>query len=139
MRRKGRNKKPLLSEPLKCVVLLSSDEESDCLLAKRKENKQLNRVNEFVEYNNLIPMKIYRTGIFGRRVSNEIFQKAVRYMQAGKAEALVAVNLYAISYGIADAYYKVGVIREAGFRLFTVDEKEPMLDIYAPPKKKMEE
>ena len=139
MRRKGRNKKTLLSEPLKCVVLLSSDEENDCLLAERKENKQLNRVNEFVDYNNLIPMKIYRTGIFGRRVSNEIFQTAVRYMQAGKAEALVAVNLDAISYGIADAYYKVGVVREAGFRLFTVDEKEPMLNIYTPPKKKMEE
>jgi hypothetical protein len=139
MSRKGRNKKTLLSEPLKCVVLLSSDEEIDCLLAERKENKQLNRVNEFVDRNNLIPMKIYRTGIFGRRVSNEIFQTAVRYMQAGKAEALVAVNLDAISYGIADAYYKVGVVREAGFRLFTVDEKEPMLDIYTPPKKKMEE
>lgn len=139
MRRKGRNKKSLLSEPLKCVVLLSSDEENDCLLAEKKENKQLNRVNEFVDCNNLIPMKIYRTGIFGRRESNEIFKKAVRFMQAGKAEALVAVNLDAISYGIADAYYKVGVVREAGFRLFTVDEKEPMLNIYAPPKKKMEE
>lgn len=59
MRRAGRKKKPLTIQPIKCVVMLSSDEEHDC----------------------------------------------------------------------------IGAVREAGFRLFSVDEKEPKVDLYIPPKR----
>ena len=45
MRRAGRKKKPLVVQPIKCVVMLSSDEEHDCIVAEKKENKQLNRNN----------------------------------------------------------------------------------------------
>ena len=135
MRRAGRKKKPLTVQPIKCVVMLSSDEEHDCIVAEKKENKQLNRIMEFADNNNLIPMKIFRRGIFGRRLSDEVFYKAVRYMRAGKAEALVVTNLDAISDGIADSYFKVGIVREAGFRLFSVDEKEPKLYLYEPSKR----
>lgn len=31
MRRAGRKKKPLTIQPIKCVVMLSSDEEHDCI------------------------------------------------------------------------------------------------------------
>ena len=41
MRRAGRKKKPLTIQPIKCVVMLSSDEENDCIAAEKKENKQL--------------------------------------------------------------------------------------------------
>lgn len=110
-------------------------EEHDCIVAEKKENKQLNRIMEFADNNNLIPMKIFRRGIFGRRLSDEVFYKAVRYMRAGKADALVVTNLDAISDGVADSYLKVGIVREAGFRLFSVDEKEPKLYLYEPPKR----
>lgn len=55
-------------------------------------------------------------------------------MRAGKADALIVANLDAISDGIADSYLKIGVVREAGFRLFSVDEKEPKVDLYIPPR-----
>mgnify|MGYP000314061690 CR=1 FL=1 len=42
MRRAGRKKKPLTIQPIKCVVMLSSDEEHDCIAAEKKEDKQLN-------------------------------------------------------------------------------------------------
>lgn len=135
MRRKNRNYKPISSKPIRCIVFLSSDEEHNEYLAEKKENKQLNRINEFVEKNNLIPMKIVRRGIMGVRIRNEFFYRAISYMQAGKAEAIVAVNMDAISSGIADAYYKVGLVKEAGFRIITVDEKEQYLYLYEPPKK----
>lgn len=135
MRRTGRKKKPLLSSPMKCVVLLFSDEEHDCILAEKKENKQLNRIMEFANQNNLTPMKIFRRGILGRRSSDEVFFKAVRYMSAGKAEAMVAANADAISHGTADAYYKIGIVNQEGFRFFTVDEKELKLELYLPPRK----
>ena len=56
MRRAGRKKKPLTIQPIKCVVMLSSDEENDCIAAEKKENKQLKRIMEFADNNNLIPM-----------------------------------------------------------------------------------
>ena len=136
MRRAGRKKKPLTIQPIKCVVMLSSDEENDCIAAEKKENKQLKRIMEFADNNNLIPMKVFRRGIFGRRrLSDEVFYRAIRYMRAGKADALIVTNLDAISDGIADSYLKIGAVREAGYRLFSVDEKEPKVDLYIPPKR----
>mgnify|MGYP003273639754 CR=1 FL=1 len=76
MRRAGRKKKPLTIQPIKCVVMLSSDEENDCIAAEKKENKQLKRIMEFADNNNLIPMKVFRRGIFGRRLRDEVFYKA---------------------------------------------------------------
>ena len=126
MRRAGRKKKPLTIQPIKCVVMLSSDEENDCIAAEKME---------FADNNNLIPMKVFRRGIFGRRLRDEVFYKAIRYMRAGKADALIVTNLDAISDGIADSYLKIGAVREAGYRLFSVDEKEPKVDLYIPPKR----
>ena len=84
MRRAGRKKKPLTIQPIKCVVMLSSDEENDCIAAEKKENKQLKRIMEFADNNNLIPMKVFRRGIFGRRLSDEVFYRTIRYMRAGR-------------------------------------------------------
>ena len=131
----NKEKKPLTIQPIKCVVMLSSDEENDCIAAEKKENKQLKRIMEFADNNNLIPMKVFRRGIFGRRLRDEVFYKAIRYMRAGKADALIVTNLDAISDGIADSYLKIGAVREAGYRLFSVDEKEPKVDLYIPPKR----
>jgi DNA invertase Pin-like site-specific DNA recombinase len=138
MRRGSRKTKPISKEPLRCIVFLSSDEEHDEYAAERKENKQLNRINEFAKRNNLVPMKIVRRGIMGIRIRNEFFYRAIAYMKAGKADAIVAVNLDAISSGVADAYYKIGLVKENGFRLITVDEKEQYLYLYEPPKRETE-
>jgi DNA invertase Pin-like site-specific DNA recombinase len=138
MRRGSRKTKPISKEPLRCIVFLSSDEEHDEYAAERKENKQLNRINEFAKRNNLVPMKIVRRGIMGTRIRNEFFYRAIAYMKAGKADAIVAVNLDAISSGVADAYYKIGLVKEKGFRLITVDEKEQYLYLYEPPKRETE-
>jgi DNA invertase Pin-like site-specific DNA recombinase len=138
MRRGSRKTKPISKEPLRCIVFLSSDEEHDEYAAERKENKQLNRINEFAKRNNLVPMKIVRRGIMGTRIRNEFFYRAIAYMKAGKADAIVAVNLDAISSGVADAYYKIGLVKENGFRLITVDEKEQYLYLYEPPKRETE-
>ena len=92
MRRPGRNKNVLGDAPTKCVVILSSKEEHDFVLTEKKEDKQLNRIMEFTDHNNLEPMKRFRRGIMGRRESDAIFFKAVNYMLSGKAAALVTVS-----------------------------------------------
>ena len=136
MRRKGRGKKPLVSFQMKCIVILSSDEEHDEDKAAEIENRQLKRINEFTKDNNLVPTAIVRRGIMGRMIYNQYFRSAIEKMRRGKADAIVCVNLNSISYGEADSYYRVGLVKEAGYRLFTVDEKEPILHLYTPPKKK---
>ena len=138
MRRGNRDYKPISNKPIKCIVFLSSDEEQDEYMAKKKEDKQLNRINEFAKRNNLLPVRIFRRGIMGTGVRNRLFYNAIAYMKAGKADAIVAVNMDAISSGVADAYFKVGLVREHGFRMITVDEKEQYLYLYEPPKKKQE-
>ena len=138
MRRGNRDHKPISNKPIKCIVFLSSDEEQDEYMAKKKEDKQLNRINEFTKRNNLLPVRIFRRGIMGTGVRNRLFYNAIAYMKAGKADAIVAVNMDAISSGMADAYFKVGLVREHGFRMITVDEKEQYLYLYEPPKKKQE-
>lgn len=136
MRRNNRKRKPLLNEETKCVIVLSSDEENDEDKAEYVENKQLRRINEFAKINNLIPVAIVRRGIMGRMIYNQKYKGAIEYMKQGKASAIVCTNLESISYGEADSYYRVGLVREAGFRLFTVDEKEPFINLYRAPKKK---
>ena len=89
MRRAGRKKKPLTIQPIKCVVMLSSDEENDCIAAEKKENKQLKRIMEFADNNNLIPMKVFRRGIFGRRLRDEVFYKAIRYIRTVHIESCI--------------------------------------------------
>ena len=81
--------------------------EYDCIAAEKKENKQLKRIMEFADNNNLIPMKSIPKRNFGRRLRDEVFYKAIRYMRAGKADALIVANLDAISDGIADSYLKL--------------------------------
>ena len=107
MRRKGRNKKPLMTNPTRCIVILSSDEQHNEIKAEEAENRQLNRIREFTKQNNLIPVAIVRRGIMGRVVYNRYFSGAIECMRQGKAEAVVCVNMDTISYGIADAYYRV--------------------------------
>lgn len=49
MRRKGRGKKPLVLTPMKCIVILSSNEEHDEDKAAEIENRQLKGINEFIK------------------------------------------------------------------------------------------
>ena len=72
-------------------------------------------------------MKIIRKGCSGKNGKKRSFLRAISFMEQGKAEALLIVNMASISFGIADAYHKIGIIKEKGFRIITVDEGE--LDI----------
>lgn len=84
MRRAGRKKKPLTIQPIKCVVMLSSDEENDCIAAEKKENKQLKRIMEFADNNNLIPRQIvdiHPNGEFYLLVGNKVLFKKEKFEQ----------------------------------------------------------
>lgn len=135
MRRPSRKRK-LVSDSgkaIRCVAILSSREMVNEDLAERIENKQMNRINEFAGRNNMIIMHTIRYGIMGPMVRREKFDQAIRFMRSGKADAIVTTNVWNISEGIRDGYDKLGAVHEAGFNLYSIDDKETRLNLYIPP------
>ena len=103
------------------------------IVKERIENKQMNRINEFAGRNNMIIMHTIRYGIMGPMVRREKFDQAIRFMRSGKADAIVTTNVWNISEGIRDGYDKLGAVHEAGFNLYSIDDKETRLNLYIPP------
>ena len=135
MRRHSRKKKIVAAtgKPIRCVAILSSREMANEELAERVENKQMNRINEFASRNNMIIMHTIRYGIMGPMVRREKFAQAIKLMRCGKADAIVITNVWNISEGIRDGYDKLGMVHEAGFNLYSIDDKETRLNLYIPP------
>lgn len=127
MRRK--DKRRIVKEEIPCIVYLSSKEESSFEMAEQKENRQLRYINEYADAHGLIPMKIVRRGCFEPAIRNKLFQDCIHLMCQGKARVLLVANMDAISSGLADAYRKVGMVQEQGFRIISVDEGELRLNM----------
>ena len=132
MRGKGKilygNAKP----EVRCVVILSSNETEDWQKAERKENKRLRRINEYADAHGLVPVKIVRRGCFGFIETRRLLDDVLKDMRRLKAEGVLVDNIMSISYGEADAYSKIGKIREAGYRVFSVFEGELKLKLHMP-------
>ena len=133
--RRSKRKKLREAEPIRCIIFLSSDEVDNFDMAARKEDKQLRYISEYTKAHNLEPMRIVRRGCFEGHVKNSLFHRIIAYMEQGKAEALLVANMYAISNGVADAYFRVGMVKEKEFRVITVDEGELGMKLYQPPQK----
>ena len=135
MRRHSRKKKIISNsgKAIRCVAILSSREMVNEDLAERIENKQMNRINEFAGHNNMMIMHTIRYGIMGPMVRREKFEQAIRLMRCGKADAIITTNVWNISEGIRDGYDKLGMVHEAGFHLYSIDDKETRLNLYIPP------
>ena len=135
MRRHSRKKKIVAAtgKTIRCVAILSSREMVNEDIAERVENKQMNRINEFACRNNMINMHTIRYGIMGPMVRRKKFDQAIRYLRSGKADAIVTTNVWNISEGIRDGYDKLGAVHEAGFHLYSIDDKETRLNLYIPP------
>lgn len=111
-------------ENIRCIVFLSSDEKDSFELAEQKENKQWRYIKEYADAHGLIPMKIVRRGCMAPMVANQMFLNCLEMMKQGRAEAILVSNMNYIAHGERDIYNKVGIIRENGFRIFTVDDGE---------------
>ena len=127
-KRKAKKKKQILEE-IPCIVFLATNERESFDLAEFKENKQLNMINEYADAHGLVPIRIVRKGCMGQAVTNKIFNQCIERMHKGRARAILLARMEYISSCVADSYYKVGQVRENGFRIFTVDEGELSLGI----------
>ena len=86
------------------------------------EDKQSKYIHEFVkrkEYS--IVGKIRRNGFSQRDVDRQ-WNQIVNMIRKKQISGVVVANMAAISSSVADAYFKVGLVIEAGGIVVTVDE-----------------
>ena len=77
------------------------------------EDKQSKYIHEFV--------KIRRNGFSQRDVDRQ-WNQIVNMIRKKQISGIVVANMAAISSSVADAYFKVGLVIEAGGIVVTVDE-----------------
>ena len=119
-RREKKKQRMARQENIPCIVFLATDEES-FELAEKKEDRQLRYINQYADAHGLIPMKIVRKSCFAPYVVNQMYSRCIiDWMQQGKAEAILVEE---------DAYRKVGQVRKAGFRIFSLDDGELKMKI----------
>ncbi len=126
--RRNRKKKKMAQNPIRCIILLSVETKFEDF--EKKEDRQLKYITEYAKANNLVPMKIIRKGCLGASGKRTILGRAIKLLDTGIAEAILVANMESISYGIADAYMRVGMVKEHGYRVFSVDEGELELKLY---------
>ena len=86
------------------------------------EDKQSRYIHDFVKRSEFhIVGKIRRNGFSQRDVDRQWMQ-IVNMIRKKKISGVVVANMAAVSSSLADAYYKVGLIIEAGGVVATVDE-----------------
>ncbi len=124
------------TENVRCIIILASDEKESIDKAALKENKQLRYINEYANAHGLIVTKIVRMGCFSINVAEGRFVHCIELLKQGIAEAVLLANMHYIGRDEFDIYNKVGLIRGSGFRIFTVDDGELVLNIH-PIKRKV--
>ena len=115
-RREKKKQRMVRQENIPCIVFLATDEESFELAEKK-------------DAHGLIPMKIVRKSCFAPYVVNQMYSRCIDWMQQGKAEAILVANMEYLALDEEDAYRKVGQVRKAGFRIFSVDDGELKMNI----------
>ena len=86
------------------------------------EDKQSRYIHEFAKRSEFhIVGKIRRNGFSQRDVDRQWMQ-IVNMIRKKQISGVVVANMAAVSSSLADAYYKVGLIIEAGGVVATVDE-----------------
>ena len=86
------------------------------------ENKQSKYIHDFAKRSEFhIVGKIRRNGFSQRDVDRQWMQ-IVNMIRKKQISGVVVANMAAVSSSLADAYYKVGLIIEAGGVVATVDE-----------------
>ena len=116
-------KKKVIHEEIPCIIFLSSDEHDSFDRAEEKENRQLRYINEYADAHGLLPVRIVRRGCMGQRICNDMFKRCIWYMKKGRPKAILVANMALISSSEADAYFKIGMVRECGFQIFSVDDQ----------------
>lgn len=115
-----KKKKRVVSEPVDCVLYLST--EGDLWHAEEREQKQQRYVLEYCKAHGINVVKTMNRDVCGQAGVNRDFSKMVEMIRRKKAQGIVVANMKCISSSLPDAYYKIGMVVQAGGKMFTVDD-----------------
>lgn len=103
------------------VAYLSTD--GNMYSALGKEKKQLRYIKEYANAHNIHIVKIMNRDIANNRDVIKHFKTIAGLVAADNVvDGVIVANTAAVSVSIADAYYKVGLVVEAGGVFVSVDE-----------------
>lgn len=114
---------------INCFVYLAVD--ADERTVEAKEIKQLRYIKEYAAAHNIHTVKVYHKDMLGQTVVNGHFRNMLQKLENKEADRILIANMGAISVGLADAYYKVGLVVASGGQMITVDEGNLSLNIKA--------
>ena len=115
---------------LRCIAYLSVN--GDERTVEKKEAKQLRYIKEYAKAHNIEIVKVAHRSILSQYEVNRHFNALVAKIRAGEIDGIITSNMLAISGGVADAYAKVGKVREAGGHMVTVDEGKLDMHLHLP-------
>jgi len=116
-----KKKKQKVEEPfLNCIVYLST--EGDLYHADEREKKQLRYIKEYAKAHNIKITKMMHRDVMGQADVNRHFRQMVSLVEKKIVDGIILANMMCISVDMADAYYKVGMVKAVGGQIVTVDE-----------------
>lgn len=114
-------------KPVRCIAYLSVFGHDRYV--EDYEKKQLKKIKEYAKAHNIEIIRVYHKDVLGQGDVNEHFAGIVRRIENGLADGVIVINMRAISPVIVSAYTKVGMVKAAGGRIFTVMEGELVLNL----------
>lgn len=109
-------------KPIRCIAYLSvfnHDRQVELY-----EKKQLKKINEYAVANNIEIVRIYHKDVLGQGDVNEHFAGIVRRIEEHSVDGVILFSMRSISPVLVSAYTKIGMVKAAGGRIFTVQEGE---------------
>ena len=86
------------------------------------EDKQSKYIHDFAKKSEYCIVGKMRRNGFSKRDVDRQWMQIVNMIRKKQIKGVVVANMAAVSSSVADAYYKVGLINEAGGVVVTVDE-----------------
>ena len=108
-----------------CIAYLCATGEMHQI--QRKEDKQERYIHEYAAAHNIEVVKVLHKDVLGMVMVWEHFVAMSHVIQKGQADGVIVSNMEEVSTGLSDAYAKIGLIREAGGDIISVDQKDLLI------------
>lgn len=104
-----------------CIAYLCATGEMHQI--QRREDKQERYIREYARAHNIEIVKVLRKDVLGMSLVREHFEMMAHFIRKGRADGVIVSNMEEVSTSLSDAYKKIGVIREAGGEIISVDQR----------------
>lgn len=115
-----KKKKRVIPESIDCILYLST--EGDLWHAEEREKKQRRYVMDYNKAHGVNVVKTLHRDVAGQAGVNRDFAKMVEMIRRKQAQGIVVANMKCIASSLPDAYYKIGMVVQAGGKMITVDD-----------------